>query len=181
MSVILSVFRLVGGAWNGLTDAFRAFHSALDNWSHEVYLFGDYLIRHLIPSIVRWAERELAKLSAFISRVYDDLQRAVNDLILRIASTARALTKWVLDNVYDPLKEYADQIWADLKKWGYTAWWYITHPDALAELIIFPIATSLEKHAWQLAGQLGKFALSLVLANVRQFINLIEDIVDSVL
>lgn len=181
MSVVLSVFRLVGGAWNYLADAFRVFHSALDHWSSEVFAFADYLIHHLIPSILRWAERELAKLAAFISRVYDDLQRAVNNLILRIASTAEALTKWVLRNIYDPLKEYADQIWADLKKWGYYAYWYITHPAALAEVIIFPLATSLEKHAWQLAGQLGKFALSLVLANIKPFIHLIEDVIDSVL
>lgn len=180
MSVILSVFRLVGGAWTKLVDAYHTFHAALDAFSKAVYDFADYVIHHLIPSILKWAERELAKLSALLARLYDDLQRAVNNLILRIASTAKALTNWVLRNVYDPLKKYADQIWSDLKLWGYTAWWWITHLADLAEAMIFHIATSLEKHAWELAPILGKFLLSLILANVKRFVLLIEDIIDSV-
>lgn len=181
MSVILSVFKLVGSAWSALVYDVAYFHAEIDAFCKSVLDFGSYILHHVIPSLLKWAQAQLDRLSADLARIYDWAQREVNDLILRIADAVSTVENWANRTIWKPLKDYADQIWADLKLWGYTAWYYITHPDLLAETLIFSIATSLEKHAWELAEKLGEFAVSLVMANLKRFLSLIETIISAVI
>lgn len=180
-AVFLAVFSLVGKAWNTLVSAIVAFHIALQRFGTEVINFATYVVRVLIPKLARWAESELAKLKAYADEIYDWAKKSVADLITRIEQAVKDVTDWVIKTVYDPLKAYADLIWNDLKLWGYTAWWWVTHLQDLADAMIVNIATSLEKNAWALAKMLGEFALNLVRAHLKEFIQLAEDIITAVL
>lgn len=179
-SVVFSVFRLVGKAWDKFTAAVARFGKEAGHFAHEVWSWAAYLVRVVIPRILRWAERELAKLAAAIAQIYHELLTWVSRILARLEQDIKDLTHWVLVNVWAPLKRYAEKIYADLLKWGYTAFWFITHPAALAERLIFDIANSLEKHAWQLGGKLGTFLLSLVARNIPKLAALIEEIITAV-
>jgi phenylpyruvate tautomerase PptA (4-oxalocrotonate tautomerase family) len=181
MAVVLSVFGLVTGAWSVLVDAYHLFLSGLDRFTAEVIRFASYVVHDLIPRVVRWAERELAKLSAALAAVYRDLIRAVNDLILRIAAAVRSVTAWVIREVYDPLRKYADLIWADLLKWGFYAWSVLTHLAAFADTFLMYLVRALEKQAWAVAKQLGTFTLAILHTQLKTIISVIEDILTAVI
>lgn len=62
-----------------------------------------------------------------------------------------------------------------------TAWWWVTHPDQLAEQLVFYVVKWLEREAWTIAPYLGKFLLALVVKNVPRLLPLIESIVAAIL
>jgi hypothetical protein len=179
-SVVFAVFGLVSKAWSGLVNAVHAFHAALDHWATEVIQFAQYVIHVVIPKVYRWASAELAKLSSALAKLYDYLAAQVTSLIRRIEAAVTSVTNWVLKNVWAPLKAYADQIWNDLKKWGYTAWWYITHPQALADVIVMPLVNSIESNAFAIASKLGQFTLAILYTQLGKVIHVIEDIIMAV-
>jgi hypothetical protein len=118
--------------------------------------------------------RDLAWLYHTTIRLLDELRHLVWSWIVDVRN-------WAWSHIWVPLKSYADQIWRDLLKWGYTAWWYITHPAALAELLGDPLVLWLEVNAWRIGRQLGTFALALVVHNLRRFAQLAEDVIAAVL
>jgi hypothetical protein len=92
-----------------------------------------------------------------------------------------SLRRWIVREIWNPLVARAEQIWDDLVKWGYTAWWYITHPADLAKLLLWPLAKAVEDNSWSLGGILGTFGLTLVLRNARRFAQLVEHIMTAIL
>lgn len=88
--------------------------------------------------------------------------------------------KWAYDNIWLPLIKYADAIWRDLLKWGYTAWWWITHPTELATVLLDYLIAAAEAAFWRIAAPVGTFALRLVVANLRRFVGLLETIITAV-
>lgn len=179
-SVVFGVFKTVGAAWSKFTAAVTRFGKEAGHFAHEVWAWATYLVRVVIPRILRWAEAQLAKLAARLAQVYHELITWVTRILALIRTEIDNLTKWIVAHIYTPLKNYADQIARDLRKWGYTAWWYITHPAALAELLINDIVTSFERHAWDIAPKLGSFLLSLIVRNLPKLVHLVEDIITAV-
>lgn len=180
-SVVFAVFRLVGAAWLDYWSAARSAWGAVGSLGKALWDAWAYLLRHLIPTLTRWIESLWARLVSFIHTVYKDLQAAAAFLQHLIASTARAIYKWALTSIWKPLHDFAAMLWDNLKKWGFTAWWWITHLPSLAEAMIMHIVTSIERHAWEIAGMLGKFFLSLIVRNLKRFATLLEDIITAVL
>lgn len=179
--VILSVFGLVRGAWSRLAGAAGAAWSSVESLGLATWHKFAWLIRVVIPGVLRWAAAWLARLQAFALAIWRQLARDIAAVIARITATAAAITRWALRTIWAPLKALADLIWRDLLKWGYTAWWFITHPDKLAEHLIFHLVTSLEAHAWTVARMLGTFTLALIHANLRRIALLAEDIITAVI
>lgn len=180
-SVVFAVFSAVGAAWTAFVDATGALVSEVGNLALNVYHFANHVMKVLLPAIYRWAAAELKKLEAYAESVYHWALKEFDTVRAWVEHLISDLTSWVLRDIWDPLKKYADQIWDDLKKWGYVAWWWITHLPDLAEAMIFHIAASTEKHAWELANMLGQFFLSLIIANLNTMLTLIEDIITAVL
>lgn len=179
-SVVFGVFHAVGDAWHGLYVAMAGLHKALDEFGLAVFVKLAHILTDVIPHLIRWAESRLAMLARALSVLYHQLLADVRALIDRIGAAVTAALRWVEQHVYLPLKAFADQIWNDLKKWGYTAWWYITHPESLAELLVMPLADSLERHAWAIARKLGTFIVALISANIERIAILAEDIITGV-
>lgn len=179
-SVVFSVFSNVKKAWAYAVGGITALHRTLDNFGKSVLQFADWLWHVAIPAILRWVRKELASLAADLAKLRQWALLEFAKIILALQKAVRDLTSWVIRDIYDPLKRYADQIWSDLKKWGYTAWWYITHPLALAEVLIAPLVITLEKYAWSIARQLGTFTLALIAGNLPKLIALVEDIITAV-
>ena len=180
-SVVFQVFGNIRNAWSVLYGGYRDLVSGIDSFATAVRNAITYTLRVVIPGILRWAGAALARLAADLARLGRMLLAEVSRLTAYITARWNALYRWVLANVWAPLQAYARSLYHDLIKWGYTAWWWITHLPALAEQMIFALALSAERHAWQLAGMLGKFALSLVLHNAKKLAILVEDIVTAVI
>jgi len=121
----------------------------------------------------------------WIKRIFVDLWHAIvwyYYLQLSILHrTFNDVTGWVVRDIWGPLKRFLDMTWCDLLKWGYTAWYYITHPDKLAALIFWYIVSLLEVNAWEAAKLLGTFVTALFLHNIRRVALLLEDIISAVL
>lgn len=179
-SVLIAVFNHVLRSW-------RWFLYALTFWAYEeihfaedVWNFARRVVRVYIPRLLHWAWGWILFLRKLTLTLYDDAIRAL--VALRKLAWSWILALWhnVLKYVWDPLKRYADMIWHDLLKWGYTAWYWITHPDKLAGLLFWHIIGWLEFYAWQVGKRLGTFGLSLVRNNLHKFLVLIEDVIAAV-
>jgi hypothetical protein len=179
-SVVFAVFGLVGKAWALFVRGVHDFMAAIDKLGAEIIAFASWLVHVEIPAILRWAGAELAKLSSALANIYDWAVKAIADVIRRIEAAISDVTKWVLRNVWDPLKAYADKIYNDLLKWGFYAYNVLTHPQALADSLLLFLVNSLERAAWDIGQKLGTFLLALISANIKKLLILIEDIVTAV-
>jgi hypothetical protein len=180
-SLVFGVFGNAARAWDVMFADAKWFTTQAVALAESVARSAAYTLRVRIPQALRWAERQFARLAAAAAALARDLARAVAALRALVTSTARALTTWVIRHVWAPLDAYARQVRADLVRWGWTAWWWVTHPDKLAAALVFHLAASIEANAWQLAGTLGKFAFSLVLRNAARLAALAESIVTAVI
>lgn len=65
--------------------------------------------------------------------------------------------------------------------WAYKAWWWVTHPAALAAMLLWHLVAALERNAFAAAQHLAEFALHLVLHNLRRLLHLAEAVLVAVL
>lgn len=180
-NLIFGQFRSESGAWKRYYVSNRYFIDYLIYYVYANNKAHHYTLNIRIPKVVSWAAGRFSVLGALIAALRRLLALAVAALERLIKATAAAVIRWVIRSVLKPLLAAAAWLKANLLKWGYTAWWWITHLPNLAEALIFHLATSLEKHAWELAGLLGKFTFALILRNARRIALLAEDIVTAVL
>lgn len=180
-SVVLAVFNDVDSGWADLVRAADAIGRGLDTFGSWTWASLRALWRHTIPQLWRYIIDGLQLLRRSLGWVWDHAQLLVRESLAMVSRWLADLWRLVLRDVYDPLRSWADTIYKRLIEWGFTAWWWITHLDKLADAMIFHIAASLEKNAWQLADQLGQFVLALLLRNAKRVLQLLESIVSAVL
>lgn len=85
--------------------------------------------------------------------------------------------------------EYTVSVWQVLHRimtyyipvFAMTAWWWVTNPDALAQVLLWHLLKWLEAWAWTVAQYLGEFILALLVRNLRRIALLVETIVAAVL
>jgi hypothetical protein len=130
-----------------------------------------------IPSTVsRWVRDVVNGLWSFLFGIFGHVGHAWTDFEL-----------WAYHYTHEALG-LADQmirVITEASHWivheGARLWFYLTHPDKWVLLIWDPFWAYVEHESWDLAGKLGKFFFSLFYKNMREFITLIEDILDAVL
>lgn len=180
-SVVEAVFHDVAVAWRDFWGAIAAIERACWDIGAAVFGLAVRVLRYWIPKLI--ADLKAAALALWhgIDWVWSHAVGLVNDLRKLAWKWINDLWHLVLRDVWKPLKDFADHLYNLIKAWAYVAWWWITHLDRLADAMIFHIAASLEKYAWQLARLLGTFLTALILHNVRRFVLLLETIIAAVL
>lgn len=175
------IFASVGDAWNDLWNAHGGLLAGLEHFAWRVW-------RHLVAIVQRdlpWLYQAIVGLKRLLVRYVAWLWAHVRGLYLILVKiirrTAADITSWVQRDIWAPLKRQADRIWHDLIQWGYTAWYYITHPDKLAALVGPALVAWLEGEAWSLGGKLGTFFVALFVRNLRRVALLVEDILHAAL
>lgn len=181
MGVILNVFGLVARGWRYFQQGAAAAWSAVGDFAHAVWVKFDWILHTLIPSVLRWAQAQLAALVTFAHSIWSSLLALVKAVDARLTAAIAAIVRWVAANVWAPLQALALRIWHDLTSWAQLAVYYSTHPQALADLLLLFLVNSLEARAWQVAQLLGRFTLSLIVANLRRVALLVEDVLTAVL
>lgn len=92
-------------------------------------------------------------------------------------------------SVESMIHSYASSVWNVLDRiltyyiptFAMTAWWWVTNPDALAQVLLWHLVKWLEVWAWSVAQYLGEFILALLVRNLRRVALLVETILAAVL
>ncbi len=176
-----TLFGNVGKAWHEMFNAGGWIHAALGHFGLESLATVWDIIFKRIPAILRWAWKHIQILWHFATRIALRLEHDVISLVARIALAVHNALAWVMTHVFIPLKRDILAAWHWITTHGELVFYYITHPDKLAALIFESLLALLEREAWNIGNRLGKFFLSLIIHNVRHFLNLMEDIITAVL
>lgn len=179
--VVYTVFGRVGGAWLQLLAALKAVHAAADDFMASVYGHLRQLVLVDLPKLAADALAYYRAGLAFARQLYDSALRAVQLARDYAAALTDSALAWTRQHVLAPLSDLITQLRADLLKWGYTAWYYVTHPDKLAPILLDALVDAAEGSFWRLAGPVGQFALRVVVANAGRFAQLAESIITAVL
>lgn len=179
--VVLSVFDHVFGAWATLVRWLISYLLAL---GRALYWAGAkiwHILRVVIPDVIRWVRGWIAFLLRFIRSWVAWLWKQIRATIALLYQQIGRVVRWAWDHIFRPLWAWTQFLWRLVKAWAWVAFWYITHPGALAERLIFWIAASLERHAWELAASLGRFFTALFVRNLARAVRLFETILAAVL
>jgi hypothetical protein len=179
--VVYTVFGNVGSAWHDLFTGLRWLRSTgadLATWltNHIVWI-----VTHDLPRLGQLILGYWRDALNFATGLYHDALRAVEAALGVARRLVDDAISWVTTHVWDPLLADAKQLRADLLKWGYTAWQIVTHPGQLAAIVGDALVAWGEAQFWRLAQPVGTFALRLVVANLRRFVQLAETILTAVL
>src|SRR5574337_302127 len=168
-----------------IPDAIREWvynlYTAVETFAHAVYAYLYKLVKVLLPQILNWVNNQLAQLTGWVWGYITGLIRSLDSLRRYLLAQISAVTSWVLHSVFDPLIAQVKSLWTKLQQWGYTAYWYVTHPQDLADLLLHYLLVSLQKSVWAVARTMGEFFARLFLQNVPRTITLIEQIIADVL
>lgn len=171
----------VGSAWFHLEGAALDYWRALTSFAGSVLASFAHLFKVLIPAIISEYRKLFTEAENFIKTVYDDALKGLDRVTHLIASTADALWQTILRDVWRPLLGSLTDAWTWIKHEGATAWYYISNPAKLVDLIWLYLIAKLEREAWIIGSLLGKFFLSLIIHNLKRLALLIEDILNAVL
>lgn len=172
---------LVRAAWSDLANATYWFVRNFESFAYWVYAKLWLLIRSIVPAIINEYRTLYNAAVRYVSDVYNTVSGWFNDALHYAEHLVNGVIDWVIKNVWNPLYKLTTDLFNWIKDKGETLWYYLSHPDALAELIFGSLLTILEREAWAVADRLGKFAIALVAKNLRQFAMLIEDILNAIL
>lgn len=179
--VALAVFDHVFGAWRDLArwtaDFFRAFGSALYWIGAKIW----HILRVAIPNVIRWARGWFAFLLRLIRSWVAWLWKQIRATIALLWQQIGRVVRWAWTNIFLPLWAWTRFLFRLVKAWAWVAFWWITHLASLAEAMVFHMAAAIERHAWELAGLLGKFFLALLIRNLARFVRVVETIIAAVI
>lgn len=180
-SVMYSVFGLVGSAWHNVWAGANWMREQADHLGHEVFSTLWSVIKRDLP----WLAAFITSVRSLAVRLYNTVTawawreiRAAEQLAQRLVGDVRS---WAYRDIWLPLEQAATDLRRDLVHWGYTAWWLVTHPDALAARLGDALVSWLEANAWAVGRRLGTFLLALLTHHIRQVLMLLEDVASAVL
>ena len=180
-SVVYTVFGDVGKAWGMLWGAIHWVLTAELHFVQAVFDKFVAIIKHYFPALYKWAAAAIKLVDDYARFVWRELIAGIALVRAWVVTLINDVRLFVYRDVWLPLVGITKQLRADLLKWGYTAWYYITHPDKLAPLLFDPLITLLEVNAWRVGQRLGQFTLALIVHNARRVAQVAEAIITAVL
>lgn len=176
MSFVGTIINHVASAWETMWHFATALEQAFVTFGHSVYNLFYHLLKVSIPNVISWAARYFVRVEGWawgwIKTLLGYIEDAKNYLLQRIAD---AIT-WTVQNIWAPLAADIAVIKKRITEWAYTAWWYVTHPQNLADLLLAYLLVSLQKSVWLVARTMGDFFFKLFLTQLPRSIGLIEQI-----
>jgi len=180
-SVVYTVFGNVGGIWRDLAGAWQLFNRMLDKYLPGVWDAFRRIFLVDIPALWRWITGQVAKLWHDLVKLYDLARAYALDLYHAALHAVSDLLRWVIQHVLDPLAAAFAQAWHWITHEGALVFYYLTHPPALARLILAALIQAAEDAFWTVSGPILQFVLRLVLHNTRRLVQLAEQVIAAVL
>jgi hypothetical protein len=112
----------------------------------------------------------LGSLTGRVSAAWDYLVHGAHDLELAVGQFGAAV--W---------QKFDEVLHHWIPNWAWKAWWYISHPGALAHLLFWWLVHELEGQAFAVVQYLGEFTVHLVMRNLRKLLHLAEAILAAAL
>jgi hypothetical protein len=179
--VVYTVFGNVGSAWHDLFTAARWLRSTGADLASWVWLHLSRIVTHDLPLLAD-------KILGYYRDAVNLATRLWHDALAAVEAAAKVARRWVDDalawvttHVWDPLVADVRQLRSDLLKWGYAAWQLVTDPAKLASILLGALIAVAEAQFWLVAAPVGTFALRIVTANLRKFLQLAETILAAVI
>lgn len=143
------------------------------SWLESFVSAAGSLIPSPIRDFVHWA---LHGIVGVVSTVFHDVVSAWDYYYAAITGFVREATHFA-DAVFHQLSRIITYY---IPHYAIYAWWWITHPEQLAERLFWYIVKALERHAWAAARVLTEFTMRLIMHNLRHVAALAEDIITAV-
>jgi hypothetical protein len=160
-------------AWDRASGAVS---DTIRGWVHDL-VTGLYSFLHTIFGDVRGAWKDFVGTCEAIYHALDHFgDETAHAFGLLFRHWIPGIIHWVTTVVWALAKE----AWRWITHEGAIIWGYITHPGKLVDLIWDSLWSTVEARAWDLAGDLGKFAVALIWKHLDKFLVLIEDIFDAI-
>lgn len=179
--VVYGVFGNVGKAWHLFTGGLAVLRDYADRFVSEVVTLADWIIRVAIPGLYRQALAWYHDALNLAKVLYHAAIVAIDQALRLAKALIEALRTYVDVHVLAPLTDLIRQLRADLLRWGYVAWFYVTHPEKLAPVLIDAIVAAAIAAFDRIAIPAGEFALRLVARDPRRWLQLLEHIIAAVL
>lgn len=176
-----NIFSLVGASWTDYFKSHLTFFTGITHFAWRTWRHFEAILKHDFPTLWRWVRDAKTFLQRMIRLVERLALRLYHNALAFIKRVRNDIVQWVHRDIWKPLHDFSTWLKIHLIKWGYTAWYYVTHPDKLAAALFWFIVGLLEKNAWQVAPKVGTFFLTLFLHNMRRIAHVLEDIIDAAL
>jgi hypothetical protein len=176
-----TVLGLVGSAWNDMFSASAWLWGACGRFAYECYAKFFHILRIVIPDVIRWADKFIHGVWTYAINVFHYAIREFDRLRHDIAHWLDNLRHWVVIDVWDPLFKSLLKAWHWITHEGATLWYFLTHIEKLVDRFWNALLAKIEHEAWTAGRLLGRFFISLIFHHVRQFVILLEDILNAIL
>lgn len=143
------------------------------NWIKNAY---NSTVGKLDANITQWVYSLVNGLWHYLASIFSPVSAAWHDFTAGISRIKTLLTAFGVQ-VVARIKDVYDWI----NKEGYEVYYYISHPDKLASLVIDGIVAQAEADAFATAEKLGKFFGALIYKHLDAFLKMLEDILDAIL
>jgi hypothetical protein len=127
-----------------------------------------------VKTLIGWAA---GGIGAIVQLVFGDVTGAWREF----TEAAEALAHEVEEHAAAVVTALTRIITVDIPRYAMTAWWWVTNPHELADVLFWHVIYWLEQRADQAAQYLGEFALHLITRNTSAVLKLLETILDAVL
>src|SRR5260370_13674917 len=171
----------VGNRWQELTRTLLYMRNNLQQFLFSKDLLDVLIVKRYIPWVSKWIGWLGGRVRNEITALQKRLQAEIAAGDARQHAYTRSVLFWVVIHVLGFLLRLVTRAFAWINGIGATMWHYFTHLADFAELLFMFLVAALERHAWDVAGLLGKFFLALIVKNVVRFASLVETIIDAVL
>lgn len=127
-------------------------------------------VRSLISTVVGGLASLLDTIFGNVDGAWHDLASAFDD--------AEGVIKHFTSAVFGHLWQIVTH---DIPVFAQTAYWWVTHPGDLANVLFWHLMRALENQAWQVAQWLGEFITATLVRNIRQVAALAETVLAALL
>lgn len=146
------------------------------------------MLNWLVNTIGGWLNSVGSAVYNFVRTVVGGVT-GVLDLIFGRVSDAWDDLLNAARSIEGTIKSYVSSVWNVLDRiltyyiptFAMTAWWWVTNPDALAQVLLWHLVKWLETWAWTVAQYLGEFILALIVKELRRILALVETVVTAIL
>lgn len=170
--------------WHSIAQDYRIARSLFDRAWHyirTVYLFAKHIVNVTIRDIVKFFDNLYHDVLNYAKSVYRTLLSFIDWVHGALAKLWNDIVKWVLRNIWDPLKNLIDGAWHWITHEGYLVYYYITHPDKLAALLGHWLWISWIGLLKANGRPIARWLLHQMLSLQSDFLTILEDVISAML
>jgi predicted PurR-regulated permease PerM len=192
--------------WNKVLNVINAVYGYVDGWLNALLSDINDLYQwasRLVTSVENWTISLYNSLNGWISKIYGDMQKWISSLwdqlygdivgigrwatqqldnvIGWILAQLDKLESWVIQNIWNPLWSAISGTVNWIAKYGYWAYYMVTHPDQLAAFIAKWILASWINLGKRYAGAFGRWMVHTALSAAGDVAGIIEDILAAII